>query len=140
VIGVDLGGTKILAGVVDVDGGVGETVEHPTPTTSTAELLDALESAVRELLTPDIDAVGFGIPSRIDHRKGLVLGAVNIPVRNVPVLAEMERRLGLPVAIENDANVAALAEFRSGAGRGCDNMVSSSTAGSTEAGPSSATW
>jgi glucokinase len=123
VIGVDLGGTKILAGVVDADGKVMDTVEHPTPTTSTGALLDALEAAVKELLTPDIAAVGFGIPSRIDHSRGLVLGAVNIPVRDVNVLDEMERRLDLPVAIENDANVATLAEFRFGAGRAYDGMV-----------------
>jgi glucokinase len=123
VIGVDLGGTKILAGVVDEDGRIGRTVEHPTPTASQAELLDGLERAVRELLAPEIAAVGFGIPTRIDHRKGLALGAVNIPFRDVPIRAEMERRLGLPVGADNDANLAALAEFTYGAGRGCRDLI-----------------
>uniref|UniRef100_UPI003979E89E ROK family protein n=1 Tax=Salmonella sp. SAL4360 TaxID=3159881 RepID=UPI003979E89E len=71
VIGVDLGGTKILAGIVDADGKVERTVEDRTPTTSQAALLDAIESAVRELLEDDVAAVGFGIPSRFDHRTGL---------------------------------------------------------------------
>jgi len=123
VIGVDLGGTKIRAGVVDADGRIMGSVDHPTPTMSQAALLDALESAVRELLAPDIAAVGFGVPSRIDHRKGIALGAVNIPLRDVPFEAEMERRLGLPVGVENDANVAALAEFTFGAGRDARDLV-----------------
>jgi len=123
VIGVDLGGTKIRAGVVDTEGRVMGSVDHATPTTSQAALLDALESAVRELLTPEIAAVGFGIPSRMDHRKGIALGAVNIPLRDVPFEAEMEGRLGLPVGVDNDANVAALAEFTFGAGREARDLV-----------------
>jgi glucokinase len=123
VIGVDLGGTKILAGVVDGDGSVSRTVEHPTPTTSQGALLDALESSVRELLTPDVAAVGFGVPSRIDHRTGVALGAVNIPIREVNFRAEMEQRLQLPIGADNDANVAALAEFTHGAGRGTDMVM-----------------
>jgi glucokinase len=123
VIGVDLGGTKILAGVIDADGHVHETVEHPTPTTSLAALLDGLAAAVSELPVGDVAAVGFGIPSRIDHRNGIALGAVNIPLRDVPFRAEMEQRLGVKVAMENDASCAAYAEFRYGAGRGTDHFV-----------------
>jgi glucokinase len=123
VIGVDLGGTKILAGVIDADGRVHETTEHPTPTTSQAALLDGLERAVRELLTPEIAAVGFGVPSRIDRHTGIALGAVNIPLRDLPFAEELTRRLGLPVGAENDASVAALAESRLGAGRGSTDLV-----------------
>jgi glucokinase len=123
VIGVDLGGTKILAGVIDADGQVHETVEHPTPTTSLAALLDGLATAVRELPLADVAAVGFGIPSRIDHRNGIALGAVNIPLRDVPFIAEMEQRLGAKVAMENDASCAAYAEYRYGAGRGTEHFV-----------------
>lgn len=121
-IGVDLGGTKILAGVVEADGTVRETVEHPTPTTSQAALLDGLVAAVREL-PEDVAAVGFGIPSRIDQSRGVALGAVNIPLRDVPFRDEMQKRLGLPVAIENDASCAAYAEYVHGAGRGTRNFV-----------------
>jgi len=122
VIGVDLGGTKILAGVVDGDGNVHQTVEHPTPTTSQAALLDALVDAVHEL-PDDVAAVGFGIPSRIDQRRGIALGAVNIPLRDTPFRSEMERRLRLPIAIENDASCAAYAEYVYGAGRGTAHFV-----------------
>ncbi|CAB4701370.1 MAG: ROK family protein [Actinobacteria bacterium] len=123
VIGVDLGGTKILTGVVDDAGSVHDTVEHPTPVGSQNDLLDALERVVSESLRPGIDAVGFGIPARIDQKTGLALGAVNIPLHNVPFVAEMERRLGVRVAVANDASAAALGEFRFGAGRGSTDMV-----------------
>jgi glucokinase len=122
VIGVDLGGTKVLAGVVDQDGTVHETVERPTVTTSQAALLDELASIVRELPQEGISALGFGIPSRIDHAHGLALGAVNIPIRDVHFADEMHKRLGLPVEMENDASCAAYAEFKLGAGRGTTDM------------------
>jgi glucokinase len=123
VIGVDLGGTKILAGVIGADGTVHRTIEHPTPTASQAALLDGLEEAVRELLTPEIAAVGFGIPSRIDHRTGIALGAVNIPLRNLRFQDELAARLEIPIGAENDASVAALAEFTLGAARGATDAV-----------------
>src|SRR5581483_8681689 len=100
VIGVDLGGTKVLAGVVDADGKVHQTVERPTVTTSQQALLDELAETVQELPRDGVVAVGFGIPSRIDHVRGLALGAVNIPIRDVPFATEMERRLGLRVEME----------------------------------------
>jgi glucokinase len=123
VIGVDLGGTKILAGVIDADGRVHETLERPTVTTSQAALLDELADLVRALPQADVGAVGFGIPSRIDQRHGTVLSAVNIPLRDTPFRAEMERRLDLPISMENDASSAAYAEFVHGAGRGTVNLV-----------------
>jgi glucokinase len=123
VIGVDLGGTKVLAGLIDRDGNVGETIERPTVTSSQPALLDELAAVVRALPLSGVAGVGFGIPSRIDHEHGVALGAVNIPIRDVRFAAEMERRLGLPVAVENDASCAALAESRLGAGRGVRDLV-----------------
>ena len=122
VIGVDLGGTKILAGVIE-DGVVQQTVEHPTPTTSQDALLDGLAHAVRELPLDGVAAVGFGIPSRIDHQHGIALGSVNTPLRDVPFEREMEARLELPVAVENDATCAAYAEYAHGVGRGTTDFV-----------------
>src|SRR5438105_137665 len=94
-IGVDLGGTKILAGVVDEDGKVGERLHRPTPTESSTALVAALAEAVDELRSPDVAAVGFGIPGRIDRRAGLVIGSVNIPLREVRLQEQMQERLGL---------------------------------------------
>ena len=123
VIGVDLGGTKILAGVIDADGRVHETLERPTVTTSQAALLDELADLVRALPQEGVRAVGFGIPSRIDQRNGIVLSAVNIPLRDTPFRTELERRLDLPISMENDASSAAYAEFVHGAGRGAVNLI-----------------
>jgi glucokinase len=123
VIGVDIGGTKVLAGIVDEDGRVHETIERPTVTTSQAALLEALADQVLSLPQDGIEAVGFGIPTRIDHGRGVALGSVNIPLRDVPFVDFMRERIGLPVEIENDASCAALAEFRLGAGRGVRDLL-----------------
>jgi len=80
VIGVDLGGTKILAGVVDRAGTVGRRRATPTPTSSQSELLGALERAVAVLMEDDVAALGFGIPSTIDQRSGRAVSSVYIPL------------------------------------------------------------
>jgi glucokinase len=123
VIGVDLGGTKIAAGLVDGDGGVRERRERMTPTESQEALLDALEEAVAELLGADVAAVGIGVPSIIDRTTGRALGSVNIPLDDVDLDDRLRARFGLPVAIENDANAAAFAEWRFGAGQGASPML-----------------
>jgi glucokinase len=124
VIGVDLGGTKVLAGIVDADGRVEQRREHPTPTGSQDELLAGLDAAVEELRTEDVVAIGFGIPSPIEQRSGRPLQAVNIPLcDDLDFRSRMSERFGLPVGIENDANAAAYAEFHFGAAREVDNMV-----------------
>lgn len=123
VIGVDLGGTKIAAGLVDSDGVVHERRERLTPTESQEALLDALEEAVAELLGADVTAVGIGVPSIIDRTTGRALGSVNIPLDDVDLDDRLQARFGLPVAIENDANAAAFAEWRFGAGQGASSMV-----------------
>jgi len=124
VIGVDLGGTKILAGVVDDRGQVERRREYPTPTASQDELLAGLDAAIEELLTDDIAALGFGLPSPIDQKAGRALQAVNIPLdESVDFRGRMRERFDLPVGIENDANAAAYAEFRFGAARAVETMV-----------------
>jgi len=123
VIGVDVGGTKILAGVVERDGTVLRHREYPTPLESEDALLDGLEAAVRDLLDETVAGVCFGVPSRIDQRIGVAIGSVNIPLVDCPLRDVMHDRLGLPVAIENDANAAAIAEWQVGAGRGTKDMV-----------------
>jgi glucokinase len=123
VIGVDVGGTKILAGLVARDGTVVGHREYPTPIESEDALLDGLEAAVREFRDESVVAVGFGIPSQIDQRHGIALGSVNIPLRGVPFRQEMADRLGLTIGIDNDANAAAIAEWKAGAGRGTTDMI-----------------
>ena len=123
VIGLDLGGTKILAGIVDANGNVERHRETPTPLGSQDELLAGLEAAVGELLDGDIAAIGFGIPSPIDQETGHVERSVNIPLGDLDFRGDMSKRLGLPVGLENDANAATLAEFVAGAGRGARTML-----------------
>lgn len=123
VIGVDLGGTKILAAVVDRSGTPHERVERPTPTGSQDELLRALEEAVEALRDDTIAAIGFGVPSRIDHVGGRAIGSVNIPLDGVPLRDLMRDRFALPVGLENDGNAATFAEWRHGAGQGVDDLA-----------------
>ena len=123
VIGVDLGGTKILAGSINGEGRVLERREVPTPTGSQAALLEGVAAAIEPLVDAGIAALGFGIPSVIDRRTGQALGSNNIPLENVFLGEVMSERFGVPAAIENDANVATLAEWKLGAGRGAENMI-----------------
>ena len=122
-IGVDLGGTKILAGVVDPSGGVGRTLEVATPTSSQGALVEALVEVVEELRTPEIAAAGFGVPTRVDQKTGIAIGAVNIPLHRLSLRDEIGARVGLPIGAVNDGSAAALAELRLGAGRGSSNLV-----------------
>jgi glucokinase len=123
VIGVDLGGTKILAGLLDRQGNVLERHEVPTPTGSQEELLGAVEGAVEAIGVDGAGALGFGLPSVIDRRTGVALGSINIPLAGVAVGERMSERFGLPAAVENDANVAALGEWLRGAGRDVDDLI-----------------
>ncbi len=122
-IGVDLGGTKVLAGIVAPDGNVERHRETMTPLGSQEELLAGLDAAVRELLDDRVVAVGFGVPSRLDRATGTIQGSVNIPLEGLDLRARMAQRFGLPVTVDNDANAAAYGEFHSGAGRDVPNMV-----------------
>lgn len=124
VIGVDVGGTKILAGIVDRDGRVERHRENPTPLGSEDDLLAGLDRAVQELLDDGVAAVGFGLPSPIDQKTGRAQQAVNIPLdATVDFRTRMSERFGLPVGLENDANSAAYAEFHFGAAREANTMV-----------------
>jgi glucokinase len=126
VIGVDLGGTKLLAGVVDDQLSVHHRTPRPVAGLEQAAILDAAVEAVAEARAAaggEVAAVGFGIPCLIDQRTGTAVVAVNLDLLDVPFAALMEERIGLPVFVDNDANVAALAEHRAGAARGTSEAV-----------------
>lgn len=123
VIGVDLGGTKILAGVVERDGTVVARHERPTPVESQEALLAGLDAAVEELLDESVAALGFGIPSTIDQRDGTAVASANIPLANLRFRDRFAGRFGLPVGMDNDANAAGIAEWTAGAGRGTQHMI-----------------
>jgi glucokinase len=120
VVGVDLGGTKALAGAIDADLQVHHRARREMSGLDQSTVVSAVVEAVsevREASPIEIEAVGFGIPCLIDQRTGTAVMAVNLPISDFPLRDVMAERLGLPVFVDNDANVAALAEHRFGAAR-----------------------
>lgn len=123
-IGVDVGGTKVAAGVVDEDGRVLARTRRPTPGTSPKHVEDTIAAVVTDLRTEhDVVAVGVGAAGFIDADRARVLFAPNLAWRDEPLRDEVAKRIGLPVVVENDANCAAWAEQRFGAGRGEPDLV-----------------
>jgi glucokinase len=122
-IGVDLGGTKILAGVVARDGSVVRRHEREAPRDSQENVIAALEAAVEELLDESVAAIGIGAPSPIDAERGVVVHCPNLPLENAPLRDELRAKFDRPVGLDNDANAAAIGEWRAGAGRGVDELV-----------------
>jgi glucokinase len=123
VIALDLGGTKLAAGLVSRSGAVRGKKDHETEQSGQDALLEQIESVIEPLVGDGVVALGVGIPSLIDQRRGSVGSSVNVPLAGVDLRARLHDRFGLPVAIENDANAAAVAEHRLGAGRGTEHMV-----------------
>ena len=125
-IGVDMGGTKLLAGAVDSGLSVHHRAQRTINRLDVSYLLDVVVDAVeetRDRAGGEVAAVGFGIPSLIDQRTGNAVIAVNLPLRDIMFADVMTERLDLPVFVDNDANCAAIAEHRAGAARGCNEVV-----------------
>jgi glucokinase len=126
VIGVDLGGTKLLAGAVDADLNVHHRTHWIAAGSDRAAVLDGLVASVRETIEAvggDVHGVGFGIPSLIDQHRGIAVTTVHLPIADLPFRDLMAERLGLPVFVDNDANCAMLAEHRYGAATGTKHAV-----------------
>ncbi len=123
VIGVDLGGTKILAGIVGRDGSIGRTIEIPTPDGGQEDVLAVVDGVVDDLLADGPLAIGYGVPLNIDRRTGVALRATNLPLQHVHFPQRARARFGVAAGVENDGNAAALAEWRFGAGRGLTDLV-----------------
>lgn len=107
-IGVDVGGTKVSVAVLE-GGRLSKPDIHPTDTSSTDALLDQLTGAIGAV-SEGATAVGIGIPSVVEWATGRVRSSVNIPLADVPLREVLSDRVGLPVFVDNDATVAALAE------------------------------
>jgi glucokinase len=123
-IGVDIGGTKVAAGVVDADGKIVEHLRRDTPSLDANEIEDTISDVVTELQKKhEVMAVGIGAAGFIDVTGSHVLFAPNLAWRNEPLRDEVAKRVGLPVLVENDGNSAAWAEVRFGAARGERDVV-----------------
>ena len=126
VIGVDMGGSKLLVGAVDGGLGVHHRIQRTVLGLDQPTLLNTVHTAVEEVARQvggDVEAVGFGIPALIDRRTGISVASNHLPLDDVPFADVMTERLGLPVSVDNDANLAALAEHRAGAAVGASEVV-----------------
>jgi glucokinase len=122
-IGVDIGGTKILAGVVDEDGTILDRVKVPTPKDSAQTATAIAQAALEVRKDYEVEAVGLGAAGFISADRATVLFAPNVSWRDEPLKARIEAQVDLPVVVENDANAAAWGEARFGAGAGRKNVV-----------------
>jgi glucokinase len=123
-IGVDVGGTKVAAGVVDPAGKIIERIRRPTPAASPAGTEQVIIEVVNELrASHDVTAVGVGAAGFVDETRSAVMFAPNLAWRDEPVKKQIEDRLGCAVLVENDANAAAWAEVRFGAAQDHDQVM-----------------
>jgi glucokinase len=123
VIGVDLGGTKLLAGTVDAELRVHHRAYRLSRRDAVVEtIVEAVEEA-REATRGEVRAVGVGVPCVVAPASGLVMACNHFPLVDVPLRDLLAERIGLPVVVDNDANAALVAEWRHGAARGARNVV-----------------
>ena len=122
--GIDVGGTKIAGGVVDLDGNVLEQLRVESPARDVERIEDAIAGLVAKLAANHpIESVGVGAAGYVDKARASVMFAPNLAWRDIDLKAELEPRVDLPVVIENDANAAAWGEFRFGAGHDVDDLL-----------------
>jgi glucokinase len=123
-VGIDVGGTKIAGALVSETGNILKSLKVPTPAENTDDLITAVVEMVQELSSgEEVAAVGVAIAGFIDADQSEVIYSPNLSLRNEPLKAKLEARLGIDVFVENDANAAGWAEYRFGAGRGSDHMM-----------------
>jgi hypothetical protein len=126
-VGVDIGGTKVAAGLVDANGEISSQVREPMISNSFAEEgLNAVLSAIARVIpedAADVGGIGICAPGPLDPKTGVILNPPNLPCwRNFPLAEFVQRQYSASVRVDNDANAAALAETRWGAARGCRNV------------------
>jgi len=123
-VGIDVGGTKIAGALVSETGEILSSLKVPTPADNTDELIQAIVQMVQALSAgQEIKAVGVAIAGFIDADQSEVIYSPNLSLRNEPLKAKLEAKLGVSVYVENDANAAGWAEYRFGAGQGSKHMM-----------------
>jgi glucokinase len=123
-IGIDVGGTKVAAGVVDEDGRIITKLKRSTPAASPARTEQAIADVVAELLGGhQVTAIGLGAAGFVGADRATMLFAPNLAWRDEPLKQRVEERVGREVVVENDANASAWAEARFGAARGYRDLM-----------------
>lgn len=124
-IGIDLGGTKVEAGLVE---GM-EVVDKkysliPAGSKNASDIIDVLINVISDLFDPSVKGIGIGIPSLVDREKGIVYEVQNIPSwQRIPLADILQEKFKVPVYLDNDANCFALGEYKFGAGQNHNNFV-----------------
>ena len=123
-VGVDVGGTKIAAAVVDESGTILQRDRRPSSAQDPDAIIDTVASMVADLARAHpVEAVGLACAGFVDHVGGRIRFAPNISWRDMPVAEPVSQQVGLPVTLENDANAAAWGEFVFGPARDVSDMV-----------------
>ncbi|ADD44507.1 ROK family glucokinase [Stackebrandtia nassauensis] len=123
-IGIDIGGTKVLGGVVDPEGKVLASTLRPSPAQEPVKIREVVTEIIEDLRRDhEVSAIGVGAAGWIDEKRSTVLFAPNLAWRNEPLRDGLMSNIDIPVVVENDANVATWAEFRFGAGRKANSAV-----------------
>lgn len=130
VVGVDLGGTKISTALSNLNG---EVISQTTVPTNANEgeipvlnrIIDSVDKVIKDggATYNDIKGIGIGSPGPLDAEKGVIIYTPNLPFKNFNLVDPLKKKFGVPVFIDNDANVATIGEFMFGAGRGAKNVV-----------------
>lgn len=117
--GIDIGGTK-CAVIVGDDNGVKEKIRFDT--TDVNETLGNIMKATEKLGVGE--AIGISCGGPLNSKKGIIMSPPNLPGwDNIEIVKMLKEKFGVPVGIQNDANACALAEWKYGAGKGCENMI-----------------
>lgn len=122
-VGIDLGGTKVAGGLVDVGGRILRRAQLPSAVDTPGRLRRSVKELVAELEVDGVDAVGVGAAGIVDHATGRYLFGPNTGLQDVDLTALLGDELGVEVRLDNDANCAAWAEHRFGAGRGIAHFL-----------------
>ncbi len=131
ILGIDIGGTKLAAGAIEADGRIVARAETPTRADEGPErVLGRIVQLAKDVVARSqsrqvpVERIGIGCAGPVDRKTGLILDPPNLPGwTRVPLVEQIEKALGLPAVLENDANAAALGEYRYGAGQGVQGLV-----------------
>lgn len=125
-IGIDIGGTKVAAGIVNQDGTILATDRAPIVKDSHETILESICTVVDRLLAQGHErpsAIGIAVPGTVDRDQGVAVSAVNVGWKNLPLVTLLRDRYGLPGVIANDANAGAWGEYAFGTGKDAQNLV-----------------